>query len=126
MLAKTKGRPQAGNSFSCSGVYPRRSLTNLDDLVKTHRLVALGQKEDLGRARRVTRDDIMRNEMSFAPSRYLRKSVEAGPTAVPLEALARDEKAVELLELGIQRPAKPSWSPCRQVPLCSTSVHRAC
>lgn len=95
----------------------RRSIAKLDELVKTHRLVALGQEEDPERACRVTRDDIMRNEASFAPSRYLRKSVEVGPNAVPLEAiceavrapiLARDEKAVELLELGI--PELGGWA----------------
>lgn len=95
----------------------KRSLSNLDELVRTHRLVALGQAEDPERACRVTRDDIMRNEVSFAPSRYLRKSVEVGPNAVPLEALcevvrapilARDEKAVELLELGI--PELGGWT----------------
>jgi len=96
----------------------RRSTANFDELVRAHRLVALGQEEDAERACRVTRDDIMRNEVSFAPSRYLRKAVEVGPNAVPLEAicevvrapvLARDEKAVELLELGI--PELGGWAP---------------
>ena len=96
----------------------RRSMANLDDLVRTHRRVALGQEEDPERACRVTRGDIMRNEVSFAPSRYLRKSVEVGPNAVPLDVicevvrapvLARDEKAVELLELGI--PELGGWAP---------------
>lgn len=96
----------------------RRSMSNLDELVRTHRRVALGQEEDPERACRVTRDDIMRNEVSFAPSRYLRESVDVGPNAVPLEAicevirapiLARDEKAVELLELGI--PELGGWAP---------------
>lgn len=95
----------------------KRSLSNLDELVRTHRLVALGQAEDPERACRVIRDDIMRNEVSFAPSRYLRKSVEVGPNAVQLEALcevvrapilARDEKVVELLELGI--PELGGWT----------------
>ena len=95
----------------------RRSMANLDDLVRTHRRVALGQEEDAERACRVTREDIMRNEVSFAPARYLRKSVDVGPNAVPLEAicevirapiLARDEKAVEFLELGI--PELSGWA----------------
>lgn len=94
----------------------RRSITNLDELVRTHRLVALGLEKDAERACRVDRDDIMRNEVSFAPARYLRKSVEVGPNAVPLEdicdvirapILVRDEKAVEVLELGI--PELGGW-----------------
>jgi len=96
----------------------RRSMANIDELVKTHREVALGRKEDAEHACRVRRDDIMRTEMSFAPSRYLRKSVDVGPNAVPLQAvcevvrapvLARDDKAVELLELGI--PELGGWAP---------------
>jgi len=95
----------------------RRSLTNMDELVRTHRLAALGQEKDAERACRVSPDDIVRNELSFAPARYLRKTVEVGPNAVALEnicevirapMLARDEKAVEILELGI--PELGGWS----------------
>lgn len=88
----------------------RRSTTSFDDLLAEHREVALGVEEDSVRARRVSRDLIMATETSLAPSRYLRKTVEVGPNAVALEelcvllrapALAKDEKAMEVSELGI-------------------------
>lgn len=96
----------------------KRSATNIDELVSTHRQVALGLEEDSERACRVTRDDILQTEVSFAPTRYLRRTADLGPNAVPLEALCdlvrppsivRDENALELSELGI--PELGAWQP---------------
>lgn len=96
----------------------RRSASNLDELVKESRMTVLGEQEDPARACRVGRADIERNEVSFAPSRYLRKAVDVGPNAVPLGAvcdllraptLSKEESAVELLEMGI--PELGDWAP---------------
>lgn len=87
--------PDHGNDDIPHGTWACRagSMSNLDELVRAHRRVALGQEEDPERACRVTRDDIMRNEVSFAPSRYLRKSVDVGPNAVPLGYLRGHSRA---------------------------------
>ena len=95
----------------------RRSLGDIDELVRGSRNVALGLVPDDERACKVSREDIRATEMSFTPSRYLRKKVEAGPNAEPLEALcdlvrvpmlSREDDAVERLELGI--PDIGGWS----------------
>lgn len=94
----------------------RRVLTNMDELIQKNRPVALGLEEDPEHACRVTCEDIMRNEVSFAPSRYLRKSFDVGPNAVPLKnicevikapVIARDDTGEEFLELGI--PELGGW-----------------
>lgn len=95
----------------------RRSAVNIDELVRTHREIALGHVQDSEHACRVSRYDIKQTELSFAPSRYLHKTVEVGPNAVALENLcellraptmARDDKTVELSELGI--PELGRWA----------------
>ena len=95
----------------------RRAAPNLDELVQTHRLVALGLQQDPERACRVRREEILRNEVSLVPSRYLRPSVSVGDNALPLQdlceairapAIAREDNAEELLELGI--PELGSWA----------------
>lgn len=95
----------------------RRALTNIDELILKNRRVALGLEDDSENACRVTREEILCNEVSFAPSRYLRKSFEIGPNAVPLKNLcevikspviARDDSGEEFLELGI--PELGGWN----------------
>lgn len=95
----------------------RRSAANLDELVQSHRKVALGLKRDSERACRVRREEILRNEVSLMPSRYLRPSVSVGENALPLEelcsairapAIAREDQADALLELGI--PELGGWA----------------
>lgn len=95
----------------------RRSAANLDELVQTHRLVALGLQQDSERACRVRREEILRNEISLVPSRYLRPSVSVGENALPLQdlceairapAIAREDNAENLLELGI--PELGMWA----------------
>ncbi|MYZ52120.1 hypothetical protein [Malikia spinosa] len=96
----------------------KRAAVNLDELVGTHRLVALGCQIDPERACHVRREDILRNEVSLMPSRYLRASVSVGDNAVPLQDLcealraptiAREDYAEEKLELGI--PELGPWAP---------------
>ncbi|MFZ7338289.1 N-6 DNA methylase, partial [Comamonas jiangduensis] len=95
----------------------RRALTNIDELIHNKRPVALGLEDDPELACKVTREKILNNEVSFAPSRYLRKSFEVGPNAVPLKnlcevikapVLARDDSGEEFLELGI--PELGCWN----------------
>lgn len=95
----------------------RRSAANLDELVQSHRKVALGLWQDPDRACRVRREEILRNEVSLVPSRYLRPSVSVGENALPLQelceairapAIAREDNAEELLELGI--PELGGWA----------------
>lgn len=96
----------------------KRSLTDVDELVREFKDVAFGLKDDPERACRVTRDDLLASEISFTPSRYLQKRVNVGPNAVPIgeicdilkaPALSRDEDAIERIEVGIADTF--SWSP---------------
>lgn len=97
----------------------RRVVGELDELVLANRGIALGLAEDDEKACRVSPADIARTECSFSPPRYLRKAVEVGPHAAPLEgfcemvrapALAvRDDVAQERLELGPHE--FDSWAP---------------
>jgi type I restriction-modification system DNA methylase subunit len=88
----------------------RRALGDIDELVRSSRDIALGQVEDENRACKVTREDIIANEYSFAPFRYLRKKVDVGANAQPLESLcelirppflSKDDDIKECLEIGI-------------------------
>lgn len=95
----------------------RRALTDIDELIRKKRPLVLGLEEDPEQACRVTREEILCNEVSFAPSRYLRKSFEIDPNAVPLKNLCevikspvivRDDSGEEFLELGI--PELGGWN----------------
>ena len=109
LVAMTPGRDNTDVLMVDLGL-TRRSLGDIDELVRANREVALGRGQDDERACRVSREDIWATEVSFTPSRYLRKKVEVGPNAEPLEAICnlvrvpmfyREDDAVERLELGI-------------------------
>lgn len=94
----------------------KRSLADLDETVQAGRLVALGIEQDEERARLVSRDEVITNEYTLTPSRYVRRQVEVGPNAVRLEelcvairppALTKDEDGVDMVEVGI--PEIGSW-----------------
>lgn len=86
--------------------------------------VALGRLTDERRSIRVGRDEIERNETSFAPSRYLRSHVDVGPNSRTLGELCElvrppslskvstGTKAVEvgIAHLDVMRPIQPDGS----------------
>ena len=101
----------------------KRSSTNVDELVREFKDVALGLKDDPERACRVTPDAIRATDMSFTPSRYLQKRVDVGPNAVALEnicevlkapVLSKDDDAVERVEVGIADTS--TWRPVAEGP----------
>lgn len=101
----------------------KRSSTNVDELVREFKDIALGLKDDPERACRVTPDAIRATDMSFTPSRYLQKRVNVGPNAVALEdicevlkapVLSKDDDAVERVEVGIADTS--SWKPVAEGP----------
>lgn len=105
----TPGQHNENTRFVDLGL-SRRAATNLDELLHKHWNLALGAEEDSARACSVTRDVMLNTEASFAPSRYLVKAVEIGPNAIALgdicelvraPVMAREDEAVELLEVGI-------------------------
>lgn len=101
----------------------KRSSTNVDELVREFKDVALGLKDDPEKACLVTREDIRATDLSFTPSRYLQKRVDVGPNAVALEdicevlkapVLSKEDDAVERIEVGIADAS--SWHPIADGP----------
>lgn len=101
----------------------KRSSTNVDELVRMFKDVALGLKDDPERACRVTPGKIWATDLSFTPSRYLQKRVDVGPNAVALEdicellkapVLSKEEDAIEQIEVGIADTA--GWRPIAEGP----------
>lgn len=60
----------------------RRSLQDAGDIVSAGHDIALGKVPN-DKTRSVTRDEIAANEYSLAPSRYLRRVADLGPTLSP-------------------------------------------
>lgn len=109
----------------------KRSSTNVDELVREFKDVALGLKDDPERACRVTPDAIRATDMSFTPSRYLQKRVNVGPNAVALEdicevlkapVLSKDDDAVERVEVGIADTS--TWKPVAEGPTKVARIKR--
>lgn len=88
----------------------KRTVTDVEDTVLAGRPLVLGIESDENRACFVSRDEIMANDCTLMPSRYLRKKVEVGPNAMPLgelcevirpPVLSKDNTGEDAVEAGI-------------------------
>ncbi len=101
----------------------RRSLQDATEILCEAREAALGASPISDRVQLVSRQEIASNEVSFAPSRYLRKVTEIGPRAIRLDDLctvirppvpSREPASVRAAELGL--PELGQWAPVSHVP----------
>jgi hypothetical protein len=95
----------------------RRSLLEAGEIVSAGREVALGRAQT-DKARLVSRDEIVANEFSFAPSRYLRRVADLGEEVVKLgdicdamrpPATSKEVSSFEAAEVGL--PDLHKWQP---------------
>lgn len=91
----------------------RRALSEAGEIVEAGHALALGteQTTPTDRVRHVTRDEIVANEYSFAPSRYLRRVADLGTDVVRLGDLCeplrppttvKERSPYEVAEVGMQ------------------------
>ncbi|WP_446325863.1 N-6 DNA methylase [Burkholderia pseudomallei] len=95
----------------------RRSLIEAGDIVSAGREMVLGQAQT-DKARFVNREEIVENEFSFAPSRYLRRVADLGDEVVKLgdicevvrpPASSKEISPFEVAEVGL--PDLHKWQP---------------
>lgn len=87
----------------------RRSVTEAGEVVSTGQALVLG-REETKKSRLVSRDEISENELSFAPSRYLRRVSDLGDESVKLgdicevirpPTITRESTPFEVAEVGL-------------------------
>jgi type I restriction-modification system DNA methylase subunit len=106
----------------------KRNIASADEIVRNGKNLALGLEFDEGRARVVTRQDIIDNDCIFTPSRYIRQPVDAGPNAIALEQVfdvvrppvLEKVGGAEVFELGI--PDLGSWNQIERLPAKTTTI----
>lgn len=94
----------------------RRSAQDAGEFIRANRSLALGETKPQ-RAKLVSHQEILENQLTFAPSRYLRQVADLGPNTVKLGDICEAIKApatskvstsYEAAELGLQDLEK--WS----------------
>ena len=97
----------------------KRSMIDVDEMIKKDRPIILGKTEDTKRSCLIAKEECRSNNYVLTPSRYFSKKVNVGANAVPLgeicelirpPILARSEKNESAIEIGIQELSQGSWT----------------